>query len=358
MKHVLLLAMIALLPAPVLAQNAGSATTTEQAVRDAASTEPAPRARLTAPAQVQARPPEPPAPSTPPFRRRGSMVGYIDDAPVVSKVRLRFDTAMQNRTPDRAEFFYAKCGCYADLPPTDPAYDPDAPGPHPGAANDINFQQWYIEGEYAATPHFSVFGELPIRWIQPQSFVPGTGAGFPNQGGLSDLRVGIKSGLVSTDNAAVTLQIRQYLPTGDAELGLGTNHATVEPALLVAAGADRVSVESQVGVWLPFGGSKPAPTNLDGHFAGKVFFYGFGPSVEVYRTARASVAPIVELVGWHVIDGFESVATDASGTNILNLKIGGRVAWAGHSVYVGYGHALTDASWYDDIVRFEYRYEF
>jgi hypothetical protein len=28
------------------------------------------------------------------------------------------------------------------------------------------------------------------------------------------------------------------------------------------------------------------------------------------------------------------------------------------SIYVGYGHALTDATWYDDIVRLEYRVGF
>jgi hypothetical protein len=26
-----------------------------------------------------------------------------------------------------------------------------------------------------------------------------------------------------------------------------------------------------------------------------------------------------------------------------------------HSIYVGFGHHLTDDAWYEDIVRFEYR---
>ena len=43
------------------------------------------------------------------------MVGYIDDPVVSSKIRVRFETGMHNRAPDRAEFFYAKCGCYRDL---------------------------------------------------------------------------------------------------------------------------------------------------------------------------------------------------------------------------------------------------
>ena len=64
--------------------------------------------------------------ATPPLgaggpRRRGSMVGYIEDPVVSSKVRVRFDIGRHSHTPDRAEFFYAKCGCYRDLAHTDPA---------------------------------------------------------------------------------------------------------------------------------------------------------------------------------------------------------------------------------------------
>ena len=49
---------------------------------------------------------------------------------------------------------------------------------------------------------------------------------------------------------------------------------------------------------------------------------------------------------------------DAGGTNIVNLKIGGRFVVDQGSFYVGYGHALTDAAWYNDILRFEYRWSF
>ena len=74
------------------------------------------------------------------------------------------------------------------------------------------------------------------------------------------------------------------------------------------------------------------------------------------------MAPVVELVGWHVMSGNQTPADlgnfDASGTNIVNLKIGVRFVVDQGSFYAGYGHALTDAAWYTDIVRFEYRYSF
>ena len=114
-------------------------------------------------------------------------------------------------------------------------------------------------------------------------------------------------------------------------------------------------------MWLPIGGANPVPTNADGHFAGRLFYYGIGPSFTVYETTRTRLAPVVELVGWHVLDGNQTSATDspdADGTNIVNLKIGARFFVDKGSFYAGYGHALTDAAWYTDVVRFEYRYSF
>jgi hypothetical protein len=307
----------------------------------------------------QARPVAPPDNTTP--RRRGSMVGYIDDAVVGSKIRIRFENALHNRAPDRAEFFYAKCGCYRDLAKSNAAFDPNAPGPRPGAADDLNFQQLYLLGEYAFTDRASVFAELPARWIRPQGFVPGTGGSFPDQSGIGDLRAGLKLAAVSASGQVVTIQLQAFLPSGKASNGLGTDHSSVEPALLLHQRvSDRVVIESQVGDWHPFGGSAGIPTVGSDKFSGDVFFYGIGPSFEVYRSDRVRFAPVVELVGWRVLGGFQTgTPSDATGTNIVNLKIGARTSWNYQSsFYAGYGHALTSASWYEDIVRFEYRYSF
>ena len=169
--------------------------------------------------------------SSPTRRRRGSMVGYIDDATVESKIRIRLDSASGTTAPDRAEFFYAKCGCYSGLPPTHPAYDADAPGPMPGAAADLNFQQLVVEGELLLGSRASVFGLMPVRWIQPQLFVPGTGGSFPNQSGTGDLRAGMKFGLADTATAGVTAKFQFYVPTGDARKGMGTNHGDASSRL-------------------------------------------------------------------------------------------------------------------------------
>jgi hypothetical protein len=309
---------------------------------------------------VAAQPRPAPQPPRATSRRRGSMVGYIEDSIVSSNVRVRFDSALHDFEPDRAEFFYGKCGCYRDLPATDPAFDPNAPGPRPGAASDVNFQQLYIRGEYAMNDHFSAFGDLPARWLRPQAFTPGTGGSFPDQSGLSDIRFGAKAAFKSTPEQVVTVRAQFFAPTGDAGKGLGTDHWSLEPALLYFQQlADRVFLESQVGIVFPLGGSAGVPTSSSDKFAGNVFFYGIGPSFEVYRGDHVRFAPVVELIGWHVVNGFQSVAEDASGINIANIKIGARTSWdPGNSFYVGWGHAMTSASWYENIVRFEYRYSF
>ncbi len=308
------------------------------------------------PAAVQ----QPLAPPPPESRRRPSMVGYIGDPTIGTHLRIRFDLGFDITAPDRAEFFYGKCGCYRGLPTDHPAFDPDAAGPGPGIVTDLNFRQAYLLGEFAASERLSVFAELPIRWIEPQSFVPDTGT-FPNQSGLSDLRMGAKLAAVSSADQVVTIQLQLTAPTGDSRKGLGTDHWSIEPALLYQQSvSDQVMVESQFGIVIPTSGSAGIPTSSSKKFSGRILYYGVGPSVVVYRRGDVQVAPVVELVGWRVLSGFSTATlAEVSGMNIVNLKIGGRIMLrGGKSLYAGYGKALTDQTWYDDIFRIEFRVPF
>jgi hypothetical protein len=326
--------------------------------------------------QPRQPPPPPPPPDTRP-RRIGSMVGYLDDAIIESQVRVRFEVGLGMRRPDRAEFFYAKCGCYRDLanhPTLGVFHDPNSPGPGPtspaGIVDDMNFRQLMIEAEYAATDRISVFAEAPIRWIQPQDFlIPAVAGTFGNQGGFGDLRAGAKVALAASPDYSVTFRFQAFFPTGSASKGLGTDHASVEPSVLYFQKfpntEDRLAIESQFGVWLPTGGSDGARPGIDDNYSGNVLFYGIGPSYVVYESDALRIAPVVELIGWSVLSGFEAPPNEAAGTGteanstIVNLKIGARFNFRQRSsLYVGYGHALTDESWYDDIVRIEYRYGF
>jgi hypothetical protein len=289
---------------------------------------------------------------------RPSMVGYIDDAIVGSAFRTRYDSAWDMDSPDRAELFYGKCGCYRS---GIPALDPSAPGPGPGVVASLNSRELSVITEKGGQ-RVSVFMELPFRWIDPTTFVAGTGS-FSSQSGLGDIRVGTKVAIASTNSLNITAMVRGSIPTGDSTKGLGTDHGTVEPAVLVRQTlGSRIQIEGMFGDTHPTGSSK-GPEPGDGDFAGDILYYGIGPSFDVVSTRNTHFAPVVELVGWHVLSGFQTSTvasptgfSDASGLNIVDLKVGARLATAnGSSFYVGYGWALTGNVWNDHALRLEYR---
>lgn len=382
----LLLALMALLPLSVAAQEKnpvpmnyvsavavsaerdGAATNDETAPGQTDTSTPFGPGAIT-PEQTSAKPPQStktqgePEPKIP-----GSMVGYIDNPIPESQIRIRFDYAFENRFPDRAEFFYGKCGCYRAV-----GADPNAPGPPPGSTksaipNSLNFQQVYINGEFGLMRRLSVFAEVPVRWIQAQGFTSVMGGTFPNQAGLGDVIAGFKLAAVASESTYLTFQFRSFFPSGDASKGLGTNHYSIEPSLLLYQKlSSRFTVEGQVGDWHPIGGSSGVPNAGSEGFAGDVFFYGIGPSYRLYRGNRFTLTPVVELFGWHILSGFQTqirgpiagVETEVSGMNIVNLKAGLRTSIGFHnSFYIGFGQALTRDDWYKHIVRLEYRYAF
>jgi len=351
----LIAALVVAIPVAAAAQDQGNTAATSGAASAEAT---AARAGLAAPAAAPAT--LQPGASGGRTRRKGSMVGYIEDATIRTQLRIRFDMGKGMDSPDRAEFFYGKCGCYRDLAGS-PLLDAEAPGPGPGIVTGLNFNQFMALGEYAVNDRVSIFGELPIRSIDPKSFVEGTGS-FEGQSGIGDITAGLKLGLVTEENRDVTLLLRASMPSGDSLKGLGTDHASFEPALLYRQAVhDRVSIESQFGLWNPIGGSR-GPQPSDGKFAGSVLYYGIGPSVDAFDNGKVRFSPVVELVGWHVLKGFETktlltpVGGDAEGVNVVNLKFGARTTVNDSgSFYVGFGWHLTDAVWYDKIWRFEYR---
>jgi hypothetical protein len=322
------------------------------------------------PKPVEDQKKKPPPVSKPPVEIKrppidASMVGYINNAIVGSEVRIRFDAAFNDAFPDRAEFIYAKCGCYKSLiPPGTPRYDPNAPGPGPGIPKNVNYQILSFMGEYAVNQRFSAFVEVPFRWIQPQGVIAapaGATAAFPNGAGISDVQAGLKFAVLASSRHYLTAQLLSYFPSGSAAQGLGTNHYSLEPALLYYQRlSERFEIEGELGGWLPIGGSAGVPTTSSQGFAGNLFFYGIGPSYKLINGERFRLAPVIEVVGWNVTGGLQTgTPLNASGINIVNLKIGARMGFRAHnSLYVGYGKALTSADWYNQIVRVEYRYSF
>jgi hypothetical protein len=265
-----------------------------------------------------------------------SRAGYIDAAIPGNQVRLRFDTAYNNARPTRAEFFWPKAG------------SPAFPGP-PFREPSVDYQEFHIYGEYAFTPRFSTFVEMPLRLVNPTVDV--------NARGVGDINAGFKYAFLYEDAAIATFQLRTFIPTGDARLGLGTHHVSLEPAILAYAPlTDRLIAEGEFRTWVPIGGTD---------FAGTIVRYGLGASYNLLPDSCWRVSPVAELVGWTVLGGKESfVAPDgsglvesAAGDTIVNAKLGLRVSPGPRlDIYTGYGRALTGDRWYENTFRVEVRF--
>ena len=185
--------------------------------------------------------------------------------------------------------------------------------------------------------------------------------------GLGDVQAGFKYALVATDSTYLTFQFTGYIPTGNGLKGLGTEHLSLEPGLLLTTQlSDRVIGYAEVKDWIAYRGEP--------NFAGNVLRYGIGASCLVYDGGCVRIAPVLELVAWTVLDGsetrFEGLGSvvDSRGTTIVNAKYGVRVGFGeatgrpgnigGSDLYVGYGNALTGDRWYKDVFRIEYRIRF
>lgn len=261
-------------------------------------------------------------------------VSFIDSALPMRMGRLRFDANWYNRRPTRAEYYQAKGGI------------PGSPGPRkPEMRLDLYEMETYAE--HTILPNLSIFFASPFRSVDPQINGRSTG--------VSDVNLGLKWAFQPTQKLTTTLQLRGWIPTA-AERDLGTEHFSVEPALLAHWRVfDFLVLEGEARYWYPVDGTD---------FAGDVVRYGIGVTYGQRSSSEINICPVVELVGWTVLDGKAMVVTspgvffveDSSGDTIVNLNMGVRVNlgnWA--DFYTGYGRCLTGAAWFEDIWRLEFR---
>jgi hypothetical protein len=277
---------------------------------------------------------------------QGHAPGYIDWAMPRSQFRLRFDAGWDSNTPDRAEFFYAQYG---------------GPGPGDLGTGVVNtradFQDIRAYLEIASGNRFSVFAELPVRFLQTDS-QPGRGlVSSGDTGGLADIQAGFKYALSADPSHFLTFQLKTYIPTGNARRGLGTDHVSIEPGLLFQSRVNsRMDVFGEIRYWIPIDGS-----SLGGQdYSSDVVRYGLGAAYTAAETCSVAVSPVVEFVGWSVLDGlvFDDglLLSKGAATTIVNAKIGVRTMFKsnGSTLYVGYGQALTGPQWYENFLRVEY----
>jgi hypothetical protein len=258
---------------------------------------------------------------------RDSSVGYIDCAIPGNVLRLRYDDAFDNRFPARAEFFYARSG---------------AAGPGPALQEtSVDYQDVSLYGEALIFSSLSAFVEAPYRWLNPEL--------NDNADGFGDLNAGLKYAFIDCPDEVMTFQLRTFAPTGRARSGIGTNHATLEPALLYFRPlTEQLRFEGELRYWIPIDGTE---------FAGDVVRYGAGLQYAMPINECWTFSPVAEVVGWTVLGGQQSITEDASGDTIVNVKVGARTKFCDRAdFYVGYGRPLTGDAWYEDTLRAELRW--
>jgi hypothetical protein len=271
---------------------------------------------------------------------------YIENAVPISTFRLRFDAGYGNNRPDRAEFFYSKCGCFGTR---------DSHGP-PLAETQVDYQELTPYFEFALNDRFSVFADIPIRFINPEINA--------NEYGLSDVSFGAKYAIIRNESRVVSLWMRTIAPSGASAKGLGTANWWIEPGVLF--------LEQMSTRWQVFGELRDqAFVSRRSDFTGNVLRYGLGTSYTVADGRWGYAAPVAEVVGWTVLSGKEATEVDvqsASGDTIVNAKLGLRIGLGEPALgqflatrsdlYLGYARALTGEVWYKDMFRVEYRFFF
>lgn len=285
---------------------------------------------------------------------------YIESALPATQARLRFDAGYGMNRPDRAEFFYAKCGCFNFA--QRPLFDPNARGPQgvpPGTPETgVDYQELTPYFEFAVTNRWSVFADIPVRWINPDV--------NRNAAGIADISFGTKYAFILNERRAVSAYFRTIAPSGRSRSGLGTANWWVEPGILW--------LEQLTCRWQVFGEIRDQiPVDRQSDFTGNVLRYGLGTNYVVADGRWGYVAPMVEFVGWTVLSGKESFPyppglENSSGQTIVNAKFGVRIglgqstpgaAYPTRSdLYIGYARSLTGAVWYQDLFRLEYRFFF
>ncbi len=264
----------------------------------------------------------------PPLSDFESGVSFIDSALPRSTLRLRFDRNSLNFRPTRAEYLFPGDGFR--LPETK-----------------VSTQEFDTYVEYGLNQWFSTFMETPFKWVDPEQ--------NRNVYGLGDLHFGAKFAGWNSEALVTAFQLRFGAHTSQHVL-TGNGHWSVEPSLLFNwRPTPYLTMEGQVGYWVPLGGTD---------FAGDILKYGIGLSYGGRNASAIQLMPVAEIVGSTITSGKSTFAQSpgvfltesASGDTIINGCLGLRftLGQAG-DIYAGYARSFTGQTWYRDMLRVEFR---
>jgi hypothetical protein len=292
-------------------------------------------------------------------------------------MRLRWDSGFNFKNPDRAEYFLAR-ERVNQLEPAGPCTRHGFGKGLDCIPSRLDYQDLslYTEG---ASGGFGAFVEIPYREIEPV-----TSAISPNvcctRSNFADLTVGTKSLLMDNQLMQLTFQFKTFIPTGDFTKGLGTNHVSLEPALLFTVRwTAETYIQGQLAYWIPIAG--------DDLYQGNIFHLHFSLNHVLWRPlSNVYVVGTAEFNEWSVLGGnytktdFLVVPPPSSGgfpsltqmrggnagpvpvsatTGMFSLGPGVRLFFCDNvDLGVGSAFSVTGDHWAEELIRVEFRWRF
>ncbi len=258
---------------------------------------------------------------------------WVESARPITQTRYRWDASFDLIYPDRAEFLWPKVGALG------PAVAPQSLTLHE--------LSMYTE---IASGGFSFFIDTPYRSFDP------TGPGA-HAAGFSDISMGTKSVMFDCELLQITFQFKTIIPSGIGLKGLGTQHVSLEPSLLMALNLSPDSyVQAQVSEWIPISAdASAAGAILHYHASLNHVLWRWQPSVPIIGTLEAN--------GWSFQDGLYTDPVlgpqSASGETYVSAGPGIRVVVCDKVDFgVGTAVSLTENHWGEQTLRSEFRWRY
>lgn len=256
---------------------------------------------------------------------------WVESARPVTQTRYRWDMAFDMIYPDRAEYIWPQVGAIG------PAVAP----------NSLMFHELSMYSE-VANGNFSFFVDTPYRSYNTDADV--------HAAGFTDINLGTKSLLFDCDLLQITFQFRTWIPSGNGLKGLGTEHVSLEPSLLMALNlAPDTYAQAQIAEWIPVGADGGAGAILHYHASLNQVLWRWQPSIPIIGTLEAN--------GWSFQDGQYTSPTlgqqSASGETYVSAGPGIRVVVCDKIDFgIGSAFAVTENHWGEQTLRSEFRWRF
>jgi hypothetical protein len=250
--------------------------------------------------------------------------------------RLRWDSGVDVRQPERAEFMWARPGAIGGRGPQN-------------IESRLDYDTLSLYQEVSAGA-ISLFINAPYVGVDPVN--------NPGHSNFGDLDVGTKTLLIDCELLQLSFQFRTYIPVAISRNGLGTGHTSLEPSVLASIKLMQDTyLQTQLAYWIPIGGDQP--------FEGATWWYAASLNHQWFQRGPFALISTAEFNGWTFTDG--AVANRAAaqpqflrGEDTYITLGGGLRLVICDKFDIGFGSsfAVTNNHFADQLYRTEFRLKY